>query len=81
MLQHKTIPAIIRSNPSRRVEDFSSEGKALFGLLTLIVDIQYRELYAKSFDYINSLDYIEGVNTKNVLADKIPPVDNGLLGH
>lgn len=72
---------VIRHNQAKKIDDFSSEGKVLFGLLTLIIDIKYRQRYMKSFDYNNSSGYNEGVNKKIVLADKILPVDNGLLGH
>lgn len=75
------ITRVIKSNQKKKPGDFSMDGKVLFGLLTLIVDIKQRQINKVSFDNNNSFKYNEGMQTKDVLADKTPLVDNGLLGH
>ena len=75
------ITRVIKSNQKKKPGDFSMDGKVLFGLLTLIVDIKQRQINKVSFDNNNRFEYNEGMQTKDVLADKTPLVDNGLLGH
>lgn len=75
------ITRVIKSNQNKKPGDFSVDGKVLFGLLTLIVDIKQRQINKVSFDNNNRFEYNEGMQTKDVLADKTPLVDNGLLGH
>ena len=78
--QTKSIGRFIAQNQSRKVDDLATDAQVLFGLLTRIVDIKYRNKYMKSFDYNNGRGYSEEVHNNNVLADQIPPVDEGLLG-
>lgn len=81
MITTGSITRVIKSNQNKNAGDFSVDGKVLFGLLTLIVDIKQRQDNKVSFDNNNSFKYNEGMQTKDVLADKTPLVDNGLLGH
>ncbi len=54
--------------------------QVLFGFLTLIVDIKYRNRYGDMFDEKTDSGYSEKVQFNKVLADQVSPVDNGLLG-
>ena len=78
--QTKSIKHLIAQNQVRKIDDLSTDAHVLFGLLTLVIDIQYRNKYLKSFDYNNGRGYSESVQFSNVLADQIPPVDDCLLG-
>jgi hypothetical protein len=44
-MMSKTLKQIIMENRVRAVDDLNDEGKILFELLTLIVDIRYRRRY------------------------------------
>lgn len=81
MITTGSITKVIKSNQKKNSGDFSVDGKVLFGLITLIVDIKQRQIKKVSFDNNNRSKYNEGMQTKDVLADKTPLVDNRLLGH
>lgn len=76
----KRISNLISKNKNNSIDEFDTDLQALFGLLTLIVDIRYRQMNSKSFESHESKDYNKYVQSKQVLADQISPVDNGLLG-
>lgn len=57
----------------KKLNDLSTDGLNLLNLLTLIVDIEYRNRYGTSLDYQQGKGY--KVNTKEVLADQLSPVD------
>jgi len=74
------LPKFIRQSNASGYEGLSVNEQTLFALLSLVVDIQFRQKYVKSFDYNNVKDYSEGIQSNEVLADQVSPVDNGLLG-
>ncbi|HYF96464.1 MAG TPA: hypothetical protein VD947_00305 [Patescibacteria group bacterium] len=71
---------ISRSSKVEKIDDLDTEASVLFGLLALIVDIEYRCKFQKSFDYNNRRYYIDEVKSNKVLADQIPSVEERLLG-
>ena len=78
----KSLTNLINKYPSNgSIDDFSTDAQVLFGFLTLIVDIKYRNKYGKSFDEQRGKGYSENVQFNKVLADQVTPVDNGLLGY
>jgi hypothetical protein len=74
----KTLAKFINSNQSKDVDKLSTDAQVLFGFLSLIIDIKYRNRYGITFTEQNSKGYS---NNMNVLADQVSPVDDGLLGH
>lgn len=58
----------------KKLNELSTDGLNLLNLLTLIVDIEYRNRYGKTLDWQHGKGY--KVNTNEVLADQLPPVDN-----
>jgi hypothetical protein len=81
MRRNRTISELIQSNTSGSLDNLSTDAQTLFGFLTLIVDIKYRNKYGRPFDEQHGKGYSEQVQSKNVLADQVSPVDDGLLGH
>ena len=75
-----SIAEFIALNGSDDVDELSTDAQAVFGLLTLIVDIQYRLKYGGSLGEQADKRYSENT-MKKVVADQITPVDNGLLRH
>lgn len=63
------------------LDSLSTDYQNLFALLTLIVDIHYRDRYGTSLEEEVTKSYNEGTIYKKVVADHIPPVDDGLLRH
>ena len=59
---------------NKNINDLSTEGLNLLNLLTLIVDIEYRNRYGNAPVCQQGKGY--KLNNKEVLADKLPPVDN-----
>ena len=45
--KRSSIVAVINKNQNKKIDDFSTDAQVLFGLLTLIVDIKYRNRYGK----------------------------------
>lgn len=58
---------------NKKLNELSTDGLNLLNLLTLIVDIEYRNRYGNSLDW--QQDKGSNVNNNEVLADKLPPVD------
>jgi len=81
MKAQSRITSTITKNRGKQPADFTLDGKTLFGLLTLIIEIQHKHQETMSFDNNTNSEYIDDMNIKHVLADKTPLVDNGLLGH
>lgn len=70
----KSLAAFIdRELEYKKLNELSTDGLNLLNLLTLIVDIEYRNRYGKTLDWQNGKGY--KVNNNEVLADKLPPVD------
>jgi hypothetical protein len=64
----------------KHLDDLPTDAQVLISFLILIVDIQYRNKYGKVFEEQHGKGY--SVTTiEKVLADQLPPVDDGLLGH
>lgn len=74
----KTLAKVINSNHVNNVDNLSTEAQVLFGFLSLIIDIKYRNRYGIDFAEQHGKGYS---NNMNVLADQVSPVDEGLLGH
>ncbi len=75
-----SITEFIALNGGSEVDDLSTDAQTLFGLLTLIVDIQYRLKFGSTLGERADKRYSENT-MKKVVADQITPVDNGLLRH
>lgn len=73
-----SISELIASNSTKNMDELSTNAQMLFGLITLIVGIQYRVMHGDTFDGQAEKRYSEGV-MKRVVADRITPVDDGLL--
>lgn len=58
----------------KKLNELSTDGLNLLNLLTLIVDIEYRYRYGKALDWQQGKGY--KMNTNEVLADQLPPVDD-----
>lgn len=59
--------------------DLSTEAQTLFNFLVLVVDINYRHRYGSKIEPQRGRGYNKDT-TKEVLADQISSVDDGLLG-
>jgi hypothetical protein len=59
---------------NKKINDLSTDGINLLNLLTLIVDIEYRNRYGSLPDWQQGKGYKVSVN--EVPADKLPPVDD-----
>jgi hypothetical protein len=46
----KDIRSVISKNRTDKADELSTDAQVLFGFLTLLVDIRYRNKYGKSFD-------------------------------
>lgn len=79
--QKTTISDFVKANNAKHVDGLSTEAQILFNLLTLIVEIRYRHKYGKTVEQQRGKSYSDDAQSNNVLADQLPPVDNGLLGH
>lgn len=55
------------------INELSTDGQNVLALLTLFVDIEYRNSYGKSLDWKEGKGY--KMNKNEVLADQLPPVD------
>lgn len=71
---------LIARNCGADVDELETDAQTLFGLLTLIVDIKYRVKYGSSLGKRADKRYSDA-NVKDVVADQITPVDDGLLRH
>ena len=69
------------TDPTKSLDNFSSDAQILFGLLTLIIDIKYRVRYGYAFEVQHGKGYSKQLQVNKVLADQISPVDDGLLGN
>jgi len=78
--KHQNLKTLISANRMSSVDDLSTDAQVLFGFLTLIVDIKYRNKYGKPFEDQSNRGYSEKVQSNKVLADQVSPIDNGLLG-
>lgn len=65
----RSLHRLIADNQTDDIGMLSSEAAVLAELLQLIVDIKYRHRYSSD------------TPLNIVLADQVPPVDDGLLGH
>lgn len=75
-----SIADLIARNNGADVDELTTDGQTLFGLLTLIIDIKYRVRYGASIGERAAERYSEAI-VKDVVADQITPVDDGLLRH
>jgi hypothetical protein len=64
-----------------KITDLSTEELSVFNFLCLIVDIRYRQRYGELIEYSSGRGYNKNVQSDKVLADQLPSVDDGLLGH
>ena len=48
-----------------KILDLSSDGRALFGLLCLIVDIKYKNKYGKTFEWKDGRGYAMNTSTND----------------
>ena len=55
----KSITGVISRNRSKKIDDLSTPAQVLFSLLTLIVDIRYRQLYGESTGITDERDYMK----------------------
>lgn len=72
---------LIIRHKDTKINNLPTDMQVLFGFLTLIVDIRYRNRYGDMIDGNTDSGYIEEVQFNKVLADQVSPVDNGLLGY
>ncbi len=75
-----TIAEFVALDGGTDVDELSTDAQTLFGLLTLIVNIKYRNKYGTSLGEQADKRYSENT-MKKVVADQITPVDDGLLRH
>lgn len=80
LAKNKSLATLIAKHKNTKVNGLPTDMQVLFGFLTLIVDIKYRNRYGDMFDGKNDSGYSEEVQFNKVLADQVSPVDNGLLG-
>lgn len=77
----KGLKQIILGNQVQNTADLNDEGKLLFELLTLIVDIRYRHRYDSAIANRTAGGYSGYSQPNNALAGQVSPVDDGLPGH
>ena len=77
----KNIQSLIRRNNTQVIDNLDSDGRALFEFVCLLVDIRFRNRYGRNFEEQRGRGYSKGAQSKQVLADQVSPVDDGLLGH
>lgn len=61
------------------IDDLDTDSQVLINFLILINDIKYRKKYGNSFTDTQLKDYSKG-RGKQVLADRVSPVDKRLPG-
>lgn len=80
MVKRSQLRTLLDVDDTALVDALSTNAQTLFGLLVLIVDIQYRNRYGEKFEDGHDRAYSERVQFNEVLADQKSPVENGLLG-
>jgi hypothetical protein len=71
----------INISSATRLDQLTIEERNLFDLLCLVVDIKYRQRYGKPIEWDRGRGYNVATQRGKVLADQLPPVDNGLQGN
>jgi len=77
----RSVVEMVRSNQTRNISALSTDSKIFAEFLILIVDIKYRNRYGERVAKQNAYGYSDDVQSKTVLPDHVPPVDDGLVGH
>ena len=77
----RTMAVLLARNNTQSITKLDTDGNILFGLLALIVDINYRVRYGSTVANETASGYHDDIQLNNVVADQILPVDNGLLRH
>ena len=78
--QKQPLAVLVAKHKDTKINSLPTDMQVLFGFLTLIVDIKYRNRYGAMIDEKTDSGYSEEVQFNKVLADQVSPVDNGLLG-
>ena len=77
----KPLEKLIERNNTNDVDSLDVDGRSFFELITLITDIKYRIRYGENFEEQRGRGYSKNVQSNNVVADHLSPVDDGLLRH